>query len=98
MQQLDLLQEQLCTILAQIKNNCLISKRHNFIFRNGVMPYVNDPNANTNIFFVYVPNDTDTTIGIAWLGTACATGGGLPYRAAIIEYTYPTDVQNAQVF
>jgi hypothetical protein len=63
-----------------------------------VFPYVNDTNANTNIFFVYTPNDTDSTIGIAWMGTACYTAPNLNLRAAIVEYAYPTDVQNAQVF
>lgn len=61
------------------------------------MPYVNDTNANTNIFFVYTPNDTDYTIGIAWMSSACNTGAGLSLRSAIIEYAYATDVQNAQV-
>jgi hypothetical protein len=58
------------------------------------MPYINDSNANVNIFFTN-PMDSDSTIGIAWLGAACTTAN--QYRAAIIESYYNTDVQNAQV-
>jgi hypothetical protein len=61
------------------------------------MPYSQNSSADINIYFVHVPNDTDTTIGVAFMNTACLTPPNAMYKSAVIEYAYPTDVQNAQV-
>ena len=58
------------------------------------MPYIaNTPTINANVFFTF-ENNLDGTVGIAWVGSVCATNTSV--RASVNEY-YHTDLQTAWV-
>ena len=56
-----------------------------FHFRTQVFGLITNPNINTNVFLTF-ENNSDGTVGIAWVGAVC--NSNLSIRASVNEWYY----------